>query len=185
MREADRSPRISKEKDMSIRPLTPKDVQELLKQLSITIELDQIFVDSLPRERFSKSYDDSMWRTWRHDHRVYLEKLLSTVHTIQPSMLSKLSEIAVNYEPNLVGSVLLEHFAEVVGGCSGEDFSAAEHFFGWLIDEMIERHKSSVWHEDARLAISKWLPIRDPLRIAQDPECAYGQARDSLAEQRP
>ncbi len=170
---------------MSIGPLTPKDVQEFLKQLSIAIELDQTFVDSLPRERFSKSYDDSMWRTWRHDHRIYVEKLLSTVDTIQPSMLSQLSKIATAYEPNLVGSVLLEHFAEVVGGCSGENFSTAERFFGWLIEEMIEKHKSSVRHEDARAAILKWLPIGDPLRSAQDPECAYGQARDPLAEQRP
>ena len=29
-------------------------------------------------------------------------------------------------------------------------------------------------HQDARTSILQWLPVTDPLRIAQDPECGYG-----------
>ena len=68
-----------------------------------------------------------MWRSWRLDHRMFIKKLASTTGiAIPPVMVWQLTGIAVGYEPALVGSVLLELFAEIVSGsCCAEDFETA------------------------------------------------------------
>jgi hypothetical protein len=157
--------------------LAPGDIQELLKRFSAAIELDQVYVDALPPGRFSIAYNDSMWRTWRHDHRVFIEKLLLTVAAIPPVMLKQLTGIATTYEPALVGSVVLDLFAEIVSGSCAEDFGTAERFFGWLIKQMSDQHKGNPRHGGAQGSLLQWLPVTDPLRIGQDPECGYAQAR--------
>jgi hypothetical protein len=163
---------MNQESMMKIKPLLQKDVKDFLEQLSAAIVLDQVYVDSLPPETFSPMYDDDLWRTWRCGHRAYLEKLLSTAYTIQPVMLARLTKIATVHEPAVVGKVVLEHLALVVGGCMAEDFGTAERFFSWLIEEMKETRKCGRRY-DARASILRWLPINDPLRISRDPECAY------------
>jgi hypothetical protein len=162
---------------MLMKPLTAKDVQDSLKRLSAAIELDQVAVDSLAPERFSSQYDDGLWRTWRHDHRGCIEKLLATASAIKPFTLQRLNQIATSYEPRLVGEVLLELFAEVVSGSSAEDYSSVELFFKRLIHDMAKKPRRSIRHQDARSAILSWRPLSDPLQIAQDPECAYGEVR--------
>lgn len=161
---------------MLIETLAPEDIQNCLKRLSTAIELDQVHVDRLPPERFSIAYRDSMWRTWRHDHRVFVEKLLLTADAIPPLMLWQLTGIATAYEPALVGNAVLELFAEVVSGCCAEDFGTAERFFGALIEKMRGQCKGRPRQGGAQASILQWLPAADPLRIAQDPECGYGQS---------
>jgi hypothetical protein len=160
---------------MLAKTLTPEVIREFLENLSIAIERDQIYVDGLPPERFPIAYDDDMWRSWRLDHRMFIKKLASTTDAIPPVMVWQLTGIAVGYEPALVGSVLLELFAEIVSGsCCAEDFETAERFFGWLIDRMAEQRKGRSRRDGAHASILTWLPTADPLRIAQDPECGYG-----------
>ncbi|MVT64860.1 hypothetical protein GPL21_07035 [Bradyrhizobium pachyrhizi] len=154
--------------------LTPKDIKTFLNRLAAAIERDQVNVDALPRERFSIAYNDSMWRSWRQDHRDYIEKLLSTVEAIPPVVLKQLTEIAAAYEPELVGGAMLELFAEVVSGSSAEDVGSAERFFGALIKEMSGQRKRIYHHVNAPESVMQWLEPADPLRIARDPECQYG-----------
>jgi hypothetical protein len=159
-----------------IEALASKDIQNFLNRLSVAIKLDQILVDALPRERFSPEYSDSMWRVWRHDHQVFIDELLSTADAIPPAMLSELTEIAITHKPGYVGSVALELFALIVSGSySREDFGTAELFFGEIILLLKLPPEINRPHESARASILQWLPVADPLRIAQDPECGYGE----------
>jgi hypothetical protein len=159
-----------------IEKLTSKDIRNFLKRLSAAIELDQVHVDALPAERFSPAYSDSMWRAWRHDHRVFIDKLLLTADAIPPAVLDELTGIAITNKPALAGSVVLELFAEVVSGsCLEADLGTADRFFGGLIKQLRDHPEGSPGLEGARASIVKWLPVADPLRIAQDPECGYGQ----------
>ncbi|WMT76948.1 hypothetical protein [Bradyrhizobium sp. Ash2021] len=157
--------------------LTLEDVQEFLKRLTATIELDQLNVDAMPPEHFATAYNDSMWRTWRHDHRAYIEKLLLTTDAMPPVMLWQLTGIAIAYEPARVGNIVLELFAEVVSGSCAEDLGTADRFFGRLIQEMSGQRKGNSCHGSAQASILRWLPELDPLRIARDPECGYGPLR--------
>ena len=128
MREANCNCSDNQERAMLTEMLAPEDIQNFLKRLSAAIELDQVNVDALPPERFSIAYSDSMWRKWRHDHRMFIEKLLLTADAIPPVMLKQLTGIATGYEPAFVGSVVLELFAEIVSGSCAEDFGTAERF---------------------------------------------------------
>lgn len=149
-------------------------INEFLERFSTAIEHDQVYVDGLPSERFSTTYSDSMWREWRQRHRKFIVELLLTTDAIPPVTLWQLTGIAIAYEPALVGSVVLELFAEVVSGSCAEDFGVAECFFGWLIDQMAEQRKGRSRYEGAHASILTWLPTVDPLRIARDPDCGYG-----------
>ena len=155
--------------------LASKDVGNFLKRVSTAIEFDQALVDTLPAERFSPAYSDGMWRAWRRDHCAFIDRLASTVDKIPPAMLSELTGIATAYEPALVEKVVLELFAVIVSGsCPEEDFGSAELFFGEIIRQLNAQSKGAPRHESARASILRWLPVVDPLRIAHDPECAYG-----------
>ena len=159
-----------------IKALTPEDIRTFLKRMSTAIELDQIHVDTLPPERFSPVYNDGMWRAWRRDHRVFIDKLLLTAVAIPPAMLRELTRIAITREPELIGRVVLELFTEVVSGsCPLEYLGTAERFFCWLIEQLRDQPEGKLRHESARASILQWLPVADPLRIAQDPECSYSQ----------
>jgi hypothetical protein len=158
-----------------IKTLTPEDIRTFLKRLSTAIELDQVHVDALPPERFSPEYSDGMWRTWRRDHRVFIGKLLLTADAIPPAMLRELTGLAITHEPELIGDVVLELCAEVVSGsCPPEDIGTAECFFGQLIKQLSDQPEGNRRHESAQGSLLQWLPVNDPLRIAQDPECGYG-----------
>ncbi|WP_050629305.1 hypothetical protein [Bradyrhizobium viridifuturi] len=101
--------------------------------------------------------------------------MLSTADAIQPATLKHVTEVATAYEPGVVGSVVLELFAEVIGG-RAEDLGTAGNFFGALIEEMGGQRRGSASHVEAQVSILQWLPTTDPLRIAQDPECGYALA---------
>ena len=156
--------------------LAAKDVENLLTRVSTAIEFDQVLVDTLPAASFSPAYNDGMWRNWRRDHCAFIERLASTVDQIPPAMLSELTRIATTCEPALVGKTMLELLALIVGGsCPEEDFASAKLFFGEIIRQLNAQSKEvPPRHESARASILRWLPVVDPLRIAQDPECAYG-----------
>jgi hypothetical protein len=48
-------------------------------------------------------------------------------------------------------------------------------FFGWLIVEVSRGCEGKPIVGDARTLMMQWLPVTDPLGIAEDPECGYGQ----------
>ena len=154
--------------------LTHADIRDLLRGFDAAIELDQLRVDTMPAAKFHPAYDDSMWRGWRRNHRSYTTKLLSTVDAIPSEMLGELTRIAVTYEPDLIRHVTLELFAEVV--CEGlqEELGTAALFFGCLIKQVGTQSEGRPRHQDAKTSILQWLPVTDPLRIAQDRECGYG-----------
>lgn len=156
--------------------LAAKDVGNFLKRVFTAIEFDQVLVDTLPAETFSLAYSDGTWRAWRSDHCAFIERLASTVDQIPRAMLAELTRIAATYEPALVEKIVLEMFALIVsGGCPEEDFASAKLFFGEIIRQLNAQSKGvPPRHESARASILRWLPVVDPLRIAQDPECAYG-----------
>jgi hypothetical protein len=162
--------------------LTHADIRDLLRGFGAAIELDQLRVDAVPAERFHPLYDDGMWRGWRTGHIGYIDKLLTSVETIPSAMLTELTRIAINYEPKAIGHVVLELFAEAVsGGCPEEELATAERLFSWLIRQVGERSKGGSGSQGARDSILQWMAVADPLRIAHDPECGYGQPTGSVS----
>lgn len=159
---------------MSRRALTVVDIKKFLKDLSDSIKLDQIYVDSLPRYRFSRMYNDGLWRDWRRDHCAFIEHLLVSADAMRPSRLQQLTRIAENFETVLVAGVILEVLAENVGGCLAERCGTAQNFFGLLIKEIEwQGRKREGANRNAPEAMSEWLSKSDPLAIARDPECGY------------
>jgi hypothetical protein len=130
--------------------ITTTDIRNLLAGFAAAIELDQIRVDALPARVFHHLYDDSLWRWWRQDHLEYVSLLLSSVDAVPPAMLEKLSWIATNYEPEIVGEIALDRFAEAAGGSvSREDVATAAVFFEWLIENVMGRYEGKKIGEDA------------------------------------
>ncbi len=157
--------------------LTHEDLVALLKKFAAAIELDQRLVDAMPRSKFKPEYDDRMWRDWRSGHINFIDKLLSSMATIPTAMLAELTRIAMTCEPKRVGQIVLEEFASVVGGCyAEEDCATADRFFFWLIKEVDMQTKGSGHSQYPGGSVLRWLAVTDPLRIAQDPECGYGEA---------
>jgi hypothetical protein len=168
---------------MMTRPLTHQDIRNWLTHFARAIELDQVRVDGLPREKFHPAYDDNMWRNWRRDHLDYIDQLLRTVDEIPARQLQELTELAITYEPSVVKQAVFVLVAQVANGCgyAPEDFETAPQFFGCLIEEVGFAHKPlnnvSSAHKplnsDARARMMKWLDFTDPLHISEDPECGY------------
>src|SRR5258707_11200161 len=94
--------------------LTRADIRDLLRGFSAAIELDQLRVDAMPAAKFQPPYNDRMWRGWRADHIAYISRLLSTVDAIPQAMLRELAGIAIACEPEAIGHIALELFAEAV-----------------------------------------------------------------------
>jgi hypothetical protein len=153
--------------------LTHADIRELLQGFGVAIELDQLRVDALPAAKFHPLYNDSTWRRWREGHINYISRLLSTVDAIPPAILGELTGIAIAYEPEVVGNIALELFAEAVNNSCPEELGTAARLLGCLIRQVGEQPEVSARQRDARTAMSRWLPTADPLRIAKDPECEY------------
>jgi hypothetical protein len=129
----------------------------------------------LPASVFHRWYDDGMWRNWRRYHLEYVKQLLLTLDTIPPVILEKLTLIATNREPAVVGEQALHCFADVVSGnCDAAEFATAAQFFDCLIESVMDRFEGKLIGEDAPALMMRWLPATDPLHIAQDPECGYG-----------
>src|SRR5437764_5569169 len=99
-----------------VKKLNADDIREFFTGFAAAIELDQIRVDALPPERFHAEYSDSMWRRWRDDHLKYLNQLLSTIYVIPQATLKKLTWIASNCEPAVLGEAALNVFSEAVSG---------------------------------------------------------------------
>jgi hypothetical protein len=156
--------------------LSSADIRDLLICFAAAIELDQIRVDAMLPQSFHPAYDDGMWRTWRREHLEYIDQLLGTVDAISLAMLEELTAIATTCAPELVRQVALRTFAEAVSGiCPREEYETASLFFGWLIEGVNNTPRGGLHEGDARGLMLQWLPATDPLGIAQDPECGYGQ----------
>jgi hypothetical protein len=153
--------------------LTPEDIRDLLTGFVAAIELDQIRVDALPPEKFHRWYSDSMWRNWRRDHIDYINRLLPSVNTIPSALLQELAVLAITYEPAVVRNTVLDLFADAVSGDG--DLETAALFFGWLVKDVSGRPAGHPLNCDAKALMMQWLPVTDPLRIAEDPECGYGR----------
>ncbi|WP_298885816.1 hypothetical protein [uncultured Bradyrhizobium sp.] len=158
---------------MRTKMLVHADIKEFLGDLSDAIEADQTYVDSLPRNRFHSQYDDGLWRDWRRDFREFLGKLSATVDTMSAASLQRLNEVASSFEPTVVGQIMLETLAEIVGGCSAAGCETAEHFFDWVTGEVVRQGRGKRSNGSLRMAMSQWFPANDPLTIALDPECGY------------
>jgi len=156
------------------RNITTNDIRNLLAGFAAAIELDQIRVDALPVSRFHHLYDDSLWRMWRRDHLQYVNLLLSTVGAIPDVTLEKLTWMATNYEPEIVSEAALELFALAASeSYPREGVATTAAFLGRLIEDVMNRSGRQSIGEDAPGLMRRWLPVTDPLRIAQDPECGY------------
>ncbi len=156
--------------------LTRDDIRDFLTGFAAAIELDQLRVDALPPERFHQEYDEGMWRRWRGSHLSYIKQLLPTVDEIPVAMLEELTQIAISYDPSVVEHIALDLFADAASDSrSEEELETATRFFGWLIKEVGDGAEGKPKNGDARSLFLKWLPVTDPLHIAQDPECGYGQ----------
>jgi hypothetical protein len=155
--------------------LTPDDVRDLLAGFAAAIELDQLRVDALPPHKLRPPYSDSMWRMWRQQHLDYIDQLLRTVDAIPLTMLEELAVIAISCTPELVQQAALNVLAGVVSeSFTSEEFETASLFFGELFEEL-NPARGTPRDADARGLMLQWLPVTDPLGIAQDPECGYGQ----------
>jgi hypothetical protein len=156
--------------------LTTDDIRDLLTGFSAAIELDQIRVDALPPEKFHRWYSDSMWRNWRRLHIDYIHRLLPSVKTIPSALLEELAWLAIAYEPTVVRETLLDLFVDAASGsCDEAELETAPLFFRWLIKDISGRPAVHPLNCDAKALMMQWLPVTDPLRIAEDPECGYGQ----------
>ena len=124
--------------------------------------------------RFHYLYDDSLWRMWRRDHLRYVNLLLSTVGAIPDVTLEKLTWMGTNYEPEIVSEAALKLLALAASeSYPREDVATMAVFLGWLIEDVMNRSERQSIGEDAPGLMRRWLPVTDPLRIAQDPECGY------------
>lgn len=93
------------------------------------------------------------------------------------ALLQALAWLAITHDPAVVRERLLCFFAEVVSDyCCAEQFRTATLFFGWLIADFRVRSAVHLQDHDAKAMMKQWLPVTDPLGIAEDPECGYGQA---------
>jgi hypothetical protein len=151
------------------------DMRSVLNRFIVAIERDQLRVDAIPRARFHPECDDTMWRDWRNENSIYLNRLMTTVSDMPPSLLEGLSAIARSYEPALVRAVILEILSEVASGsCDPDEYATASHFFADLIEQVKKRAKPTERGQRAKVSLARWFPVSDPLRIAADPECKYG-----------
>lgn len=158
---------------MPPKTLVHTDIKEFFGRLSDAIEKDQTYVDSLPLNSFHSQYDDSLWRNWRHDHRQFLAKLSRSADAISDDGLQRLTEVASGFEPAIVGRIMLETLADIVGDCDASGCETAQHFFDQVIGEVVRQGRGKRGNGSFRKAMSQWFPATDPLTIAQDPECGY------------
>jgi hypothetical protein len=93
-------------------------------------------VDALPAAKFHPQYNDSTWRRWRKDHISYIDRLLSTVDVIPQAILGDLTGIAITYEPELVGNIALELFAEAVSNRCPKELGTAELLLACLVRQV-------------------------------------------------
>jgi hypothetical protein len=151
------------------------DIETVLRRFSAAIERDQLRTDAMPRSKFHPSYDGAMWQDWRRGHRIYLNRLVSTVVDMPLVTIEKLSTIARSHNPEFVRAMILEILSEVVSGCCDRDeYATAGQLFENLIKQVHERARATARDQNATVSLARWFPLSDPLRLALDPECLYG-----------
>jgi hypothetical protein len=154
--------------------LTRDDLRNLLSALSAAIELDQLRVDKIPALKFSPRYDDAMWRHWRADHVFLVQELVLSVQWVTQAALDELTAVARSRDPAQVGRVVIELLAEAVSDGRSELREAAT-FFDQLIQGALLKAGTRCTQLDAKSSAERWFAVVDPLHIADDPECGYGE----------
>ena len=113
---------------------------------------------------------------WRRSHLDYINQLLPTVNAMPESLLKELTRLALTYEPSAVREKAIDLFASAASGVEcPEQFETAALFFSWLIVDVRRGSEGKPKVGDAKTLTMQWLPVTDPLRIAEDPECGYGE----------
>ena len=108
-------------------------------------------VDALPRENFHPVYNDGMWRRWRRQHLEYIDQLLPTINEIPSTMLKELSQVAIIYEPAVVGQIALDLFADAASSSRAEEeLETAGLFFGCLIKDVCGKLQAKSTNGNAR-----------------------------------
>jgi hypothetical protein len=155
--------------------LTVEDIRDFLTGFAAAIELDQNRVDALPQEAFRPGYDDGMWRWWRKAHLDYIHRvLLPSIDEMPVTILRELTWSAQNYPAAVVRKAAINSFSEAASGsCPAEEHATASLFFGWLIKDVTVRPFAAPQCGAPKRLVMEWLPVTDPLGIAQDPECGY------------
>jgi hypothetical protein len=70
----------------------------------------------------------------------------------------------------------IDLFASAASGVEcPEQFETVALFFSWLIADVRRGSEGKPKVGDAKTLTMQWLPVTDPLRIAEDPECGYGE----------
>jgi hypothetical protein len=146
--------------------LTVGDIRDRLTSFAAAIESDELSVVPI-------HYNVSMWSLWRSDNLKFLNKLIKTTNEIPEATLSHLNQLARNYPSAVVAKVVLELLAEAACGSVDEvDMLPAARFFELLISEVSNRPTGSPQIKGStRDLMALWFPLKDPLRIALDPEC--------------
>jgi hypothetical protein len=116
-----------------------------------------------------------MWRRWRRYHLDYIKQLLPSVDAVPPTLLQELTRLALAYHPLVVREAIIDLFASAASDDCPEQFETAALFFGWLIADLGRVSEAKPIVGDARTLMMQWLPLTDPLCIAEDPECGYGR----------
>jgi hypothetical protein len=94
---------------------------------------------------------------------------------IPQAILEKVTWVATNYEPAILGEAALNVFGDAVSrSCPIEELATATLFFERLIKDVMRSSERKPVDGDAAALMIRWLPVTDPLRIAEDRECGYG-----------
>jgi hypothetical protein len=156
--------------------LTTDDIRDLLTGFAAAIELDQIRVDAVSPRKFHRHYSPRLWRAWRRSHLDFINQLLPSVNAMPPALLQELTRLALTYDPLAVRETVIDLFASAASGVEcPEQFETAAMFFGWLIMDVRRASGDKPTIDDPRTLMMQWLPVTDPLCIADDPECGYGR----------
>lgn len=82
--------------------------------------------------------------------------------------LRELTNVAATYLPKEIGKILIELFADVMGGSyDEEESSTAERLFGCMIKQACQSSARQPRKSEAKTAVFAWLPVSDPLRIRE------------------
>jgi hypothetical protein len=147
-------------------PVTGGDIRDLLTSFAAAIRSDKLSVVPI-------HYNVGMWSRWRNDNIEFVNKLIKTANEIPEATLSRLNWLAHTYPSAVVAQAFLELLGGAACGSADEvEVLPAACFFEWLILDVSRRPTGSPQiNGSTRSLMALWFPLKDPLRIALDPEC--------------
>jgi hypothetical protein len=163
----------------STKTLSHEDIKEFLAKFAEAIWVNQERVDKLLHRKFHRHYDDSWWRTHREDCLSATVDLSMTVDKMPKRLLKRLTELAVNHRPEAVRWPLFGAISEL--SANPDLYDTASLFFSDLIAVLIREDPNASPIGDP-IDIFKWFEYDDPMAIAREPECEYGDLLASHIE---